>query len=380
MQLPPGFVVTCMRVLDGAGLIIVGSRNGGFAVYDRITVLESSEVERIEASFFIRKLHGPDAITAIVELPEARRSSKVSMTYILTTERNGSYAIHKLSQPEEREGPTLEIQLETVHISYPPFGPMVEGAFFDASDDLVLYGFRSKQFVVWNESKQREMMRVECGGAHRSWAYSPSGTTGASQASFMWTQASKLHLYSQQDMPFHVLQDGGHGREIKAVAVSSFVGNDSAEPVQLLATGAEDTTIRIMAYVDQGEGRRFSTRGAFKKHSTGLLDLKWSECGDYLFSSGGVEEFFVWRIRQIPGFGTGVIRESTCPVTDTLPDLRILSFDVTSIEYSAEDAGFVGKAFVITISYSDSTIRVSIPHCGRGERLIRKGVPLHKSE
>jgi len=92
-----------------------------------------------------------------------------------------------------------------------------------------------------------------------------------------------MHICSQNGANHAVIRSGGHGREIKAVAVSPQGGSRSR---QLIATGAEDTDIKIFQYAEKD----FACRRTIRKHTTGIQHLQWSHDGEYLFSSGGCEE------------------------------------------------------------------------------------------
>ncbi|KAH0537930.1 hypothetical protein FGG08_005412 [Glutinoglossum americanum] len=351
LGLPETFVVTSAGTASTQYLVL-GSRSGALAVYDRSKMPDRGAKLAPVACF--RRAHGVDAITTIIPLPEYSNSLTDSPTYILTAGRNGTYSIYQIS--ENVADSSRNITLETVHVSAPPFGPMVEGAYFSPlTHELTLFGFRSKNFIVWNASRECEIMNVECGGAHRNWAFSPSPNGGGI---FVWTKSSKLNLHIQPDDSQRIIKGGGHGREIKAVAISPLLTmvSRSGEKIerQLLATGAEDTAIRIFeltqdSSTESTSGETFKSLGTFKKHTTGIQQLQWTECGRYLISSGGFEELFIWRVRWIPGFGIGVYCECVCPVKAGLPDLRIMSFiagnphplpagDRTS---SDKDAGFV---------------------------------------
>ena len=362
------------------------------------------------ASHFL-SVHGDDAITSILSLVNAGQD--VNICHILTTGRDGRYCIHALRRSPS--DPLIDnavnftpssIIFKTIHSSTPPFGPMIEGAQIDLSGDIILHGFRSKQFVVWNETKQIEIMSVECGGAHRRWSYH-SGLReirigGRVGHSFAWLKASRLYYHRQYACrSSQIIQAGGHGREIKTVAIAPRVQLRQGRPDDsvrtLIATGAEDTAIRFSAYAaqeDGDDGRDIDVgdlkhQAIVKDHTTGIQHLQWSRCGRWLFSSGGVEEFFVWRVRHIKGYGIGVTREGICPVIDGGEgDLRILSFTVTEISAETEEAALALKAesgngyededmaWLITMVFSDSTIRVSFPRpLGLCFGMIRRLIP-----
>jgi hypothetical protein len=137
---------------------------------------------------------------------------------------------------------------------------------------------------------------------------------------------------------------------------------------RLLATGAEDTAIRIfdLDSLNRSSGAtEFKSLVTLKKHTTGIQHLHWTSCGRYLISSGGVKELFVWRVRWIPGFGIGVCCVGVCPIAAKVPDLRIVSFAVGDLcclpPVEAEVRASPGDdaEFVITMVCSDSTIEVS---------------------
>jgi hypothetical protein len=258
---------------------------------------------------------------------------------------------------------------------------MVEGAHFDARGELLLYGFRSKHFVLWNESRQREVMSVECGGAHRRWSYFPA--SGIAGGSFAYLKASHLHLHIPPTQ--QVLQSGTHGREIKSCAISPplLVEEElSTRRRRLVASGAEDTAIRLSSYklnlrcssrtlentfrnTSKHDVPSLQQHTLVRDHTTGIQHLQWSRCGRWLFSSGGVEEFFVWRVRNLEGYGVGIVREGVCPrVDEEEPDLRITGFVATEIGHDIQASRRESDEaeFLITMVFSDSTLRVRRPH------------------
>lgn len=333
IQLPPSFVVTSARVVDG--LLVLGCRSGKIALYD--TAISSASMSIIvDKSFECR-----DAITSIVPLPDSDKD----LPHFVITARNGKYgvfAIHKGLSEKERV-------LELLHYSLLPFGPMIEGASFVGSS-LIIHGFRSQSFIAWDETKQREVLNVKCGGAHRNYAFTAvPNVEGASV--FAYTKASELCLHEQLAPAFQIVKEGGHGREIKASAVSG--------DQQLIATAAEDTNIRIWSYAEKHNPllNKLECHAVLRKHSAGIQHLQWAETAGgknkYLFSAGGVEEFCVWAVSWIPDFGLGVVCEATLDDLSEERDLRIMSFHAVAV--GGEEGG--ESTYLIAIAFSDSTIR-----------------------
>jgi WD40 repeat protein len=331
-NIPHKFIVTSAGYSRGS--LVLGSRNGSLAVVSLtpheapVTVWNPDDSER------------GDAITSIAFFPAYKDMDKI---YFLTTGRNGKYSIFA-STPLSDGHASANTHVMAVHHCTPPLGPNIEHAWFDGSN-LLLYGFRSKNFIVWNETKQCEIMNVECGGAHRSYAYSHLEDGGGY---FIYTKASKLYLHAQNKPSHRIMRPGGHGREIKASAVSP--------DKNLIATGAEDTAIRIWRYRDSASPlkNKLESLAVTRKHSTGIQSLQFHG-SEYLFSSGGNEEFFVWALHSIPVFGIGIVCEAGCPDQSREKDLRVVSFDVSSLPSAAKESD--STELLISLAFSDSTMR-----------------------
>ncbi|KAF7935017.1 uncharacterized protein EAE98_003062 [Botrytis deweyae] len=340
LSLPPKFIVTGAGTCNGN--LIIGSREGQIAVQDTDTNTMST-------------WNSPgkkDAITSIVAVPKT--DSQQITSYFAITSRDGLYAIFSYNNEATPK-------ISHVHCAAPPFGPMIEACWFQGSD-LILYGFKSKSLIVWNETKQSEIMRIDCGGAHRAHAYSPfEGVQGGGSGHLIYTKASQLFLHSQRVPSHRTIKSGGHGREIKTCAIGG--------SPQMIATGAEDTNIRIWRYENnhiQTQDQTLTCLSTIQKHTAGLQHLHWHN-SHYLFSSGGVEEFYIWRIQSIPGFGLGVICEASCPDPTAEQDLRIMSFDVSDLP------GRDHEEMIITLAYSDSTMRTYLYSRIGGWKLLVRG-------
>lgn len=316
--------------------LLLGFRRGSVAAY-RIPTKKTETVDQNthQASLFriIERAHGKEAVTSVKWVPSG---SKPSSGYLLSVGRDSCIAIHSFHLAAN--------SVCLVHNVTLPIGPNVEGLYFHKGH-LLVYGFSSKKFVLYDTTTEEEVMSVDTGGAHRSWTFQPQ-STGEGGGALVWTRASSMHIYGQAGSNHKVVRSGGHGREIKAVAASSTIVDGASK--QLIATGAEDTDIRIFEY----ENGDLLCRSTLRKHTTGIQHLQWSDKGDYLFSSGGCEEFYIWRIRGFPAEigGIGIVCEFTHPPESEHSDVRIMSFDVWQR----------GSSFVIAMVSSDSNIMVSV--------------------
>ena len=371
LDLPSDVTISGMRLEelgDAQSLLFIGTRSGHIACYRLGNTPHLVSYTN----------HHSDAVTAMHWTTSEAASSghEYAIGYLLSSARDSSYAIHRYdgtgSKPPQR-----------VHRTTLAIGPLIEGFYFTAESEphLIFYGFRSKDFVVYDETDHTEIMRVECGGAHRVWSFQPTSSRDAiSVGTFCWTRASILCMSRDDRVQTSRAKKGGHGREIKAVAVQPQL-KSSSKSSNIIATGAEDTDIRLFTLNDKTE-TPLKCISIVKKHNTGLQQLKWSLDGRYLFSCGGSEEFFVWRIREVPFVQVGIVVDSTLPPASELPDLRIMAFDVLDIGSSEQpDSEESDTAFIISIALSDSTLRVSLFAASVAQSLltnILKGLLIHK--
>jgi len=348
LDLPSGCTISSMHVQeidDIQPLLFIGARSGHVACYrlsDPPQLLNYTS-------------HHSDAVTAMhwTNAESASNDDQATSGYLLTSARDSSYAIHHYHGSGNK-------QPQIVHRTILPIGPNIEGFYFTQGSDphLVFYGFRSKDFVVYDDTDHTEIMRVECGGAHRIWSFQPTSAGDATcVGTFCWTKASILCMSRDDRVQASRAKKGGHGREIKAVAVRPQPSGNS-ESSSIIATGAEDTDIRLFTFNDKINSP-LKCISIAKKHNTGLQELKWSSDGRYLFSCGGSEEFFLWRIREVPFVQIGIVAESALPQASELLDLRIMAFDVLDVGSEHAGRGECDASFIISIVLSDSTLRVS---------------------
>lgn len=348
------FIVTSAAIHDS--LVILGSRTG------YISVLESADGQTYQVRASVEPKTN-DCVTSITFLPPKAGESSVNF---LTTSRDGQFRIYTLRKTQQSWHVAL------IHETSPPFGPIIEGASLapsgdDCGFDLILYGFRSTKFIVWNETQRREIASIECGGGHRTFVYDPVQST-LGDFRLVWTQASQLCFFSQTHASHRALKSGGHGREIKAVAASG----------DLVATAAEDTTIRIWSYAkSQGqnaEEEKASMRclAVLESHTAGIQSMKWHK-QSHLFSSGGNKEFFIWRLNQLDSAyrGLAVKCEAVYPDRGDDIDLRIMNFDVSCVSDAADDD--VDQSFLITMALSNSMLLTYAYSETAGFRLVAKG-------
>nr|OQO25822.1 hypothetical protein B0A51_09492 [Rachicladosporium sp. CCFEE 5018] len=329
LQLAQNFVAASFVMVNQGvdGIAVLGSRSGAIAVYD----LGSQGPVSLSPYFERAGVHG-DAITSLSFAPLKATSES---RYLFASSRDGTYSVHLATFG------TRGLCFDLVHKLSLSFGPNIEGLQITEAGHLQVWGFRSKHFILHDVTSQEDVVKVGCGGVHSSWAFLSTDEGGT----FAWTQAGKIVWTTQTQQPVQRINAGGHGREIKACAVSPGLP-------QLIATGAEDTDIKLFTY---DETRGFRCLQTLRKHVTGIQHLQWSSDGTWLFSSGGFEEFFAWKItRDVPYVNVGVVCTAGYP-RNGKSDLRIMGFDVQEVHPEGRGGSI---EFQITMAYSDSTLKI----------------------
>lgn len=314
------FMLTSVHYDAQTGLIVCGSRAGAIAIYTNVT----QEVESTVATACIRHVHSSDTVTSIEFLKQTLSEDGSKTAFYLTTGKDGFFCvISVLHSTSDMSNPIVRV----VHRSESFLGRHLEGAYLisqpDNSYDMILYGFHADSFVVWNETKQMHMMEVACGGAHREWDFNIRTTPNErSEGTLVWTKGKTVNLCTSNLDDHSVIRSGGHGREIKALAV-----HQTSEHSWLIATGSEDTNIRLFEHDQTG----LKSVSVLTKHKAGLQDLKFSEDGQHLMSAAGMEELLAWRLQPVPVIKLGVLCTASLMIADSTADARLMSLDMVTI-------------------------------------------------
>lgn len=384
--LPDTFNTTASCYDPHSRFLILGSRAGALAFYADV------DAEAVEARdpICIRHVHGTDSVTSLRILdPSPHHSLDGSVNdgsgviHVLTTGKDGTFSVHRVVK-RQKACPLIS----TIHRSSPPVGPNIEGSYLVPRTvapgikavDLVLYGFRSTSFIVWNETRRTTLLDIECGGSHRTWSYKPlSGLTPNKNSpspsvhgerqnfqSFVWTKAGKINWHIDKGPASVAIGHGSHGREIKAMAKSAHPYTDRSRGLEncaLLATGAEDTDIQLFA-IEPTVGPDSHDAGwhnlvVLKGHTTGLQHLQFSPSGRFLFSSAGFEEFLVWQLTfDVPCVGVGVVLQDQMPKVTEDADARIMGFDLQERFRARGGLEEEQSSYVLAMAYSNGKVKV----------------------
>lgn len=344
LDLPPSsFAVSSACLTHNDDYLLVGSKLGGLALY-RVSDNGGSPGPLLVR----RRVHGREGTNAVRVVP-LEATETTSLEYVMSCGRDGTYCLHEIQTGSDAHNTA---SIETIHQTPSGIDGNLEGMYVDASTgDLMIYGFRAQSFVLRNESKQADIVSIASGGARRVWAFYP-GVHGKSEALFLWKEGFTLHTHRIRADLTRSLRIGGHGREIKTMDGFRAPHGERS----FFATGAEDTVVRIFTSsspASAGPWGCFESLRGFDTHLSGIQQVTWSEDGQYLFTSGAYEEFFVWRIRWVPSFGIAAVLVASSPKENPDSELRITSFDL--VEMTKSDSG---RGFLICLTLSNSMIKV----------------------
>ncbi|EED16385.1 WD repeat protein [Talaromyces stipitatus ATCC 10500] len=344
--LPPALRIYSGSIIGGGKCLAIGGKDGQLLLY----TLDPTK-GRLEYSFVKWRAHGRETVNFINSIDDDKNSDT---EYFLTGGGDCHYCVYRLHRQSDAEN---AYGLQQIHRSSAPLS-QIKGAYFDEkTGQFILYGFRDVSLILWNETTQTEIITLDCGGVNRVWQFMPDPSTQGA-GTIVWNQARSLHAVVADTVVHHSLQLGSHGREQKTLAVTKAGIQNGDQTLPLIASGGEDTLIRISvpSRVSKGESSTWNAAQCLRilsGHVSGLQQIKWSDDGRFLFSSAGGEGFMAWRIRSAPKFGLAVLMEAAIPREETEVELRVTSFDVLRMKSSVDE-----DKFLLALVYSNSTVKV----------------------
>ncbi|KAG7935603.1 uncharacterized protein OGAPODRAFT_93037, partial [Ogataea polymorpha] len=303
------FVMSAFDVDVESGVVVVGSRFATLAVF-------AGDEQPAEPRVWRNFLKG-DTVSSVEILDSASLETLVVM-------KDREYGIVRCAG-----------ELEVLQTNRLQRG-FLEGGYFEHGD-LLLYGFRSDTFFLWNETKQLELLRETCGGPHRQWSFRP-GSGGGHR--LFYTRSSSVHFrQTGARIAPETLRTGLHGREIRSVAACK------TSTGHLLVTGSEDTTVQVSRLtVDGGVVPLWCER----QHGSGLQAVHFVN-SDYFVSSSAREEVYLWKLCD----EKYVRLHRTIRPRSSNPETRVMDFDAFEVCQHGRVAGFLLAAV-----YSDSSVRL----------------------
>ncbi|KAK6463904.1 WD40-repeat-containing domain protein [Scheffersomyces coipomensis] len=319
------FTTTSMSIDFTNNWLFVASRYVSLAAYD----LNTTKLESIPLSALHKKISAGDSITSISII-----ESKENEITLLTIVRDGIYMYIKFDQ---------HFKMSIVHKNHISRG-FIEGGYLK-DNELILYGFKSSAFYIWNETRQLEITNVLCGGANRLWKVIKYSTGLPLDYKFLFINKSELNIFEFKgrfiDDRFGLINDGTHGREIRDVSISPSLFTDNS---RLIMSASEDTTLNLSKLYQDGAVKNIWN---INRHVSGLQRIKFLN-DTYVASSAANEEFYIWKLDTFNKNIPLVVEYAKLAPSIENPDVRIMDFASIPLK----------EGFLIATGYSNSDIKL----------------------
>nr|XP_033781977.1 WD repeat-containing protein 6 [Geotrypetes seraphini] len=275
---------TSVAFLPTKELIMVGDRRGSLLLYSCVTIQTPGQKLQAEGpTSVLFGIHGKLGVTSV--------SHHDGLLY--STGRDGCYC-----QISVDDG-----QLKILRKQKPCKGmDWIEKLYFTSDNDLLVMGFHSTNFVLWSTRTNEKLLCVPCGGGHRSWSYLHSLSTKV----FAYIKSGEIFIYQNNSAckSQSVLKESLHGRELTSVRHVGIIQTSTNEPVNILLTGSEDTTVNIVAFNESSNtmfplttiSNHISSIRALAFLRLCNSDLENATISTVFFSAGGRAEIECYRL------------------------------------------------------------------------------------
>lgn len=391
--------VMSLGFAEEENILICGSRESALLIYRLpcYTNVPEGMIQLLKPSLQLRRSHGKQAITSVlvkkaqddIELLEpVEEDEDVVMDddkeedegiIFWTTGRDGCYIQYRLrishNNPQiecveetqlgiASQGDTIlagqDMVLEKLYRNRVTKGTLEGSILLDGQ--LLLLGFFRKNLFVYNEKKNFVMLAINCGGGHRRWGFATEDAK-LNKSSFAFIRKEVLYAYFRDTSSItegfkdSILQGNYHGREVRALRFLPLLPADAnGNQPMLLATGGEDTILRIQQYMP-GTASGYHTHVSIRKHTTVIKNIDYSQGISFLlFTSGGLEEFRCWKIEAAPSKTPGGLVNLNCL---EVASCHTLSEDIESRIMDTTVFAIDAKRglHIIGAVYSDAMIR-----------------------
>ncbi|KAK3727053.1 hypothetical protein QZH41_012560, partial [Actinostola sp. cb2023] len=202
--------------------VVFGDRKGSVHLYDAQGATKDKVLHPIHT---LPVLHGAIGVTQLC-------------TYdgkLYSAGRDGTYRQYKLCHSKlelidtKKVTSTLKLLVQTGFIEllneFQVFKGLewVEKLIFTTNGDIVVIGFHTAFFIVWNLVRNEALFKVKCGGGHRAWDFSLHQLPESScfEAVFTYLKGNSVNTHKTQiknSITKPVLKSSFHGRETTCMA------------------------------------------------------------------------------------------------------------------------------------------------------------------
>ncbi|KYN30635.1 WD repeat-containing protein 6 [Trachymyrmex septentrionalis] len=283
-------------------LLICGDRAGNIYVFDlkyvHFDTVINTDISRKPIQTLDR-IHGKIGVQSFYIFGEnlitSGRDGMLRFYQIHLTKDSFTYTkplvmLHKKKMPMDWISGMLKVNVKRI-------GGMGKNEIF------FVFGFKQVEFVIYNLLNENVIVRIPCGGGHRSWDCIISHT----KASFAYIKNKQVHVCNMASSLFlshPVLQNGFHIKETCCLRYISIKQSDHYRE-NIFISGSEDCTLRISSIFEYDfQWNVFKNLGTFNGHLSGIRCLSVVELNmlhesefQYLvFSGGGRAQLKIWKL------------------------------------------------------------------------------------
>eukprot|EP00835_Amoeboradix_gromovi_P003463 NODE_230_length_13723_cov_0.393570.p1 type:complete len:900 gc:universal NODE_230_length_13723_cov_0.393570:3362-663(-) len=195
---------------------------------------------------------------------------------------------------------------------------------------LVFLNFFRKTMSVYSVDREREILSVECGGAHRSYSYY---SEEISSCKFTFLMGKKLFQFNR--LPSYKLcqqiQPSLFGRELRDCQVYKGI----------LLCGGESGFLKGYEFQDTWE-----LRCCLNAHQTVIKGMCITN--DVLVTVGGKEIIISWKLFLNPDKSLSITKLGCCPISGDIDEIRCMCLSCIEIE----------NGIIMAVGYSDAFVRI----------------------
>ncbi|KAL6261293.1 hypothetical protein P5V15_008815 [Pogonomyrmex californicus] len=284
--------LTAATIYTPMSMLICGDRVGNVHVYKIYYNINKYIDKNLEKPIqTLSKVHGKMGVQSFSVFRENLITSGrdgILRFYQVREETKPLLMLHKKKMPMDWISRILEVKMKKV-------GEIKE------DKNVFIFGFKEVEFIIYNLLNETIVVRIPCGGGHRSWDCIISHT----KASFAYLKNKQIHicdLSSSVLFSYPTLQNGFHVKETCCLRyISNFCQKD------IFISGGEDCTLRISSFFKNEDNfYTFKNLGIFDGHLSGIKCISVIELHKFtfkylVFSGGGRAQLKVWGIN----FGYG---------------------------------------------------------------------------
>ncbi|KAL0127151.1 hypothetical protein PUN28_005435 [Cardiocondyla obscurior] len=273
------------------GLLICGDRAGNIYVYK--LEKESNFEKPIQT---LHKIHGKMGVQSFHifggNLITTGRDGMLRFFQVRAEDTKPLSLLHKKKMPMDWISNILILNIK--RLKYDTIEER-EDEEEDKEKEIFVLGFKQVDFIIYNLINENIMVRIPCGGGHRSW----DCIISQAKANFAYIKNKQIHVCDLSSSLFStcsVLQNGFHIKETHCLRYISWNNKD------VFISGGEDCTLRF-SNIDRHEIKRnsFKNIGIFNGHLSGIkcisvIQLHKSRFQYLIFSGGGRAQLKIWEI------------------------------------------------------------------------------------